>query len=1273
MKKYKIDKKSLALALMLVLAIVISLLFVDFNIFEDSNKLYGKTQDVAGQSILGINPYNSIQNVDSKCENYAYLEYLPPLPRSDFSENSFNKFLANIQPYEQYIKEACAHYQIPEELMKSIMRIESGGRIYHTKTVTIKDGQNSKIKVKTLCNGRCGICKFAGGPGNSNNCMEDQKKCNYYDNDGKKWTISSSTGYCSITQTSIAGCEKIDTCNVNEFLNGNPKDAIYNGVAHVRSKLNAYIKFVSTPPYNQIPGHNLYWAVAFAYNNGQGSMRVALKEFTKLKYNGDYSKFNWWEIIPEDFIVTKSSFASSIQKKINSANGKGRTSYPLTVLKAMKMQGFDGCNSDVIIGEKAFSQYTGTQQSTSQTQPTNLAQIELKDKFIYQIDPSFYVPLTHELNIYTVLREKAFLIAKEIEKCHEQKNVNIDGTKISTINKTIIKNCVEQEINKNKIIAIPYKLNLEICDKDINKASYAICAKSNNNISVFTGTRISEKELTYKFALGFGKPSLKNINIKTVQNIKEEIKEIPGTITSIHQDAISFSQKKHNSKEVNMITLDINQFDIKVMSASSILGKQKASLKDMIEATGAVAGITGGFFNVNKKINDEICSRPENSGEPLGLVIENSKKISEMFNMDWDCHLMQKGVIDPSHIFVSNNNENSNNVIIKSRDEYLQTYTTNNPEYALQSGALIYNGKEQKCPFDESGFCSPSLKRSTICITNDNKLKLITFKSLSLNNLPSWIKEECKSFLNLDGGGSTSMEYNVNDEFHSIQLEHNKEHHFTEPTTIDDGRNIVNAILIFPKVITQQQQTNIPSSERKIGAFGDSITVGGGKSWGYVKKLEQRSVGKAEVFAKSGASSSYIKSLLIKTLETKQFHDIIILAGVNNIKNNKNGVIADLQEMYSYAKSKGSRVIAMTITPYKGYRTWEQDAQDDIIAVNNWIKFEAKEVDVVVDIYSAVVDPNDPEKMKDSVTSDGIHPNGEGHILMAEAIYETAYKNLELINSEQQTTTTQLTIPAQLTQITEKIPEDIKFYTYTTKCTSSVPNENNRVEAIIIPEGISSTPDIYFYFHGMHSYSNYNSLLVDYNCLSKGICNNMKKIKENGEDAIMVMFSGSKDSSNYGQWMKDNFKCFYDESISTINSMNLQPQNMQLMGHSGGGKAIKNIVETFIEKEEHIPLKATVFYDACYTWCNAIKGILKKQGAKLYSSVTLISGGNVLPRKSDFKALTGINIDSATPNIVYPGINNDQEIKVAYMKELNHGVIPKQCFYNFLNDGQCIS
>lgn len=112
-------------------------------------------------------------------------------------------------------------------------------------------------------------------------------------------------------------------------------------------------------------------------------------------------------------------------------------------------------------------------------------------------------------------------------------------------------------------------------------------------------------------------------------------------------------------------------------------------------------------------------------------------------------------------------------------------------------------------------------------------------------------------------------------------------------------------------------------STTKIAAVGDSITVGvGAGNKSYVDYLGGKK------FAIGGKASYSLKGEFNKAMSTSPEY-IIIFMGVNNpfsyhgcnsnpdvwAKTGKRGVISNLQEMYSHAKSKGVKVVGVTLIP----------------------------------------------------------------------------------------------------------------------------------------------------------------------------------------------------------------------------------------------------------------------------------------------------------------------------------------------------------------------
>jgi len=120
---------------------------------------------------------------------------------------------------------------------------------------------------------------------------------------------------------------------------------------------------------------------------------------------------------------------------------------------------------------------------------------------------------------------------------------------------------------------------------------------------------------------------------------------------------------------------------------------------------------------------------------------------------------------------------------------------------------------------------------------------------------------------------------------------------------------------------------------------------------------------------------------------------VIILAGFGDIFYGANAaqVETNLQTMYTEAHNAGIRVIALTITPWKGFRNyWTPALQSIQDTVNAWIP-TAKNVDYVIDTYNALLDPSNPYQLLPAYDGgDHLHPGAAGQAEIAAAIYAGA-------------------------------------------------------------------------------------------------------------------------------------------------------------------------------------------------------------------------------------------------------------------------------------------
>lgn len=187
---------------------------------------------------------------------------------------------------------------------------------------------------------------------------------------------------------------------------------------------------------------------------------------------------------------------------------------------------------------------------------------------------------------------------------------------------------------------------------------------------------------------------------------------------------------------------------------------------------------------------------------------------------------------------------------------------------------------------------------------------------------------------------------------------------------------------------------------KKVAVIGDSITEDGG----YVAELKKLCPNYVfDNFGRSGETTVKIRSrvratgtdLASKTVGLWEYDVVIVLAGVNNI-DDPNQVISDLAAIYYLAKTCPDRfikVVAITLTPWKGYSTWNWQKQQNTERVNRFILSQPKNVDVVVDVYHSLGDEQDPRQMREGLFRQGdpLHPRGLGQTVIGREIFEYAF------------------------------------------------------------------------------------------------------------------------------------------------------------------------------------------------------------------------------------------------------------------------------------------
>jgi len=137
-----------------------------------------------------------------------------------------------------------------------------------------------------------------------------------------------------------------------------------------------------------------------------------------------------------------------------------------------------------------------------------------------------------------------------------------------------------------------------------------------------------------------------------------------------------------------------------------------------------------------------------------------------------------------------------------------------------------------------------------------------------------------------------------------------------------------------------------------------------------------------------GQGSAGIRDRLACDVIGSGFDEVIILAGANDLGRRDAAayITANLRQMVQAASAAGLRVVLLTLTPYHA-------ATSTISSINRTIKAQGRSwgADAIVDVHrplASVLGHLRPEYVGDRM---GLHPNAEGHMVMAVALRQQAY------------------------------------------------------------------------------------------------------------------------------------------------------------------------------------------------------------------------------------------------------------------------------------------
>lgn len=182
--------------------------------------------------------------------------------------------------------------------------------------------------------------------------------------------------------------------------------------------------------------------------------------------------------------------------------------------------------------------------------------------------------------------------------------------------------------------------------------------------------------------------------------------------------------------------------------------------------------------------------------------------------------------------------------------------------------------------------------------------------------------------------------------------------------------------------------------------LGDSLSdeaVGGG---GFVKALRERCAG---VTFDNRAKGGFMVNQIRKRLEAEvlpeggRYSHAIVFGGVNDLYSDQSAnrtlprIQSDLTKIYDALKARGTDVIAITVTPWGGFKRWYTPARgESTLALNAWILTKADNglLAEAVDAYP-LLSCGDPERLCPELAApfkDGLHFGKLGHRKLTEAL-----------------------------------------------------------------------------------------------------------------------------------------------------------------------------------------------------------------------------------------------------------------------------------------------
>jgi lysophospholipase L1-like esterase len=197
----------------------------------------------------------------------------------------------------------------------------------------------------------------------------------------------------------------------------------------------------------------------------------------------------------------------------------------------------------------------------------------------------------------------------------------------------------------------------------------------------------------------------------------------------------------------------------------------------------------------------------------------------------------------------------------------------------------------------------------------------------------------------------------------------------------------------------------VPRRAYVVAVMGDSLTDYASHGGGFIHVLERHCPkSRFDNYGKGGAMTNQMRRRFqakVHAPSAPAYTHVIVFGGVNDLysditANRKNDKIeGDLAQMYDWARQGGSKVVAISVTPWGGFRKYYNARRgENTRLLNAWMRDQVgARVDYFVDAYALLACGESlcPEYFEPF--HDGIHFGAEGHHKLGEALWSQVFSD----------------------------------------------------------------------------------------------------------------------------------------------------------------------------------------------------------------------------------------------------------------------------------------